>query len=111
MQYAIDASLTTNGYSVGWNNALSAVDKQFFGTFYPYPPGSKGTVFTGDDCDTIAFDLVNGVQNQDGVRFVLRLGPSVTWWKSIGIPTQGGGYVEIEAHDAISGRAPLLWRI
>ena len=109
MQYAIDAGLTTNGYSVGWNNYLSAVDKQFFGTFYPYPPGSKGTVFTGDDCDTIAFDLVNGVQNQDGARFVLRLGPSVTWWKRIGIPTQGGGYVEIESHDAISGETTIAF--
>jgi hypothetical protein len=89
------------------NNSLSAIDKQFFAAFYPYPPGSKGTIFTGDDCDTVAFDLANGVQNQDGVRFVIRLGPGVTWWKSIGIPTQGGAHVWIQAQDAASGETTI----
>ncbi len=107
MQYRIDPSLTTNRYSVGMNNSLSAIDKQFFAAFYPYPPGSKGTIFTGDDCDTVAFDLANGVQNQDGVRFVIRLGPGVTWWKSIGIPTQGGAHVWIQAQDAASGETTI----
>jgi len=109
MQYHIDASLTTNGYSVGWNSVLSAIDRQSIARFYPYPPGSTGTIFTGDDCDTVAFDLVNGVQGQSDVRFVLRLGSNVTWWKSIGIPTQGGGYVDIEAHDAVSGETTVAF--
>lgn len=105
MEYPIDGSLTTNGYSVGWNRTLSAIDKQYFATFYPYPPGARGAIYTGDDCDTVAFDLANGVPDQSGVRFILRLGAGLTWWKSIGIPTLGGGYIDIEAHDALSGEA------
>ena len=107
MQYPIDAALTTNGFSVGWNRVLSAIDRQSIARFYPYPPGSRGTIFTGDDCDTVAFDLSNGVQGQSDVRFVLRLGPNVTWWKSIGIPTQGGRHVWINARDAVSGETPV----
>lgn len=103
MEYQIPAELTTNGYSVGFNRVLSAIDKQYIARFYPYPPGSQGTVFTGDDCDTVAFDVSNGNFDQQGVRFVLRLGPNVSWWKSIRIPTQGGGYQEVQAQDHLSG--------
>ena len=103
MLYAIPRELTTNGYSVGSNRKLSSIDKQFIATFYPFPPGARGTLHTGDDCDTIAFDLSNGVPEQDGIRFLLRLGPNVTWWKSIQIPTQGNSYVELEAQDREAG--------
>jgi hypothetical protein len=104
MLYSIPAELTTNGYAVGWNRVLSSVDKQYIGMFYPFAPGAQGTLFTGDDCDTVAFDVSNGNANLDGIRFVLRLQtPRVTWWKSIQIPIQGGAYVEIEAHDNESG--------
>ncbi|KAK4163906.1 hypothetical protein QBC43DRAFT_344879 [Cladorrhinum sp. PSN259] len=36
MLYAIPPELTTNGYSVGWNTALSPTDKSFIGTAYPF---------------------------------------------------------------------------
>lgn len=34
MQYAVSSSLTTNGYSIGWNTVLSATDKSFIGKVY-----------------------------------------------------------------------------
>ncbi len=34
MQYPVPASLTTNGYSIGWNTVLSATDKEFIGKAY-----------------------------------------------------------------------------
>jgi hypothetical protein len=107
MEYHIPAEFTTNGYSVDWNTELSSVDNQFIRIFYPFPPGSRGTLFTGDDCDTVGFEIVNGVPGQDGIRFVLRLGPQVSWWKSITVPTQGGGRIEIEAYRNVSGETTL----
>ncbi len=35
MHYPIDASLTTNGYSVSWNTVLSATDKSHINKIYP----------------------------------------------------------------------------
>lgn len=35
MLYAVPASLTTNGYSTGWNSTLSATDKAFIAQAYP----------------------------------------------------------------------------
>ncbi|HVI44236.1 MAG TPA: matrixin family metalloprotease [Chitinophaga sp.] len=35
MQYPIDPSFTTNGFSVGWNTVLSATDKSFIASVYP----------------------------------------------------------------------------
>lgn len=34
MEYPVSASLTTNGYSIGWNTQLSATDKDFIGKMY-----------------------------------------------------------------------------
>lgn len=34
MHYAVSSSLTTNGYSVGWNTQLSTKDKEFIGKMY-----------------------------------------------------------------------------
>jgi serralysin len=36
MMYPIPKELTTNGYSAGWNRQLSATDKQFIKTLYPF---------------------------------------------------------------------------
>lgn len=36
MLYAIPAGLTTNGFTVGWNRVLSAMDKTFIGQVYPF---------------------------------------------------------------------------
>lgn len=51
MHYSIDASLTTDGYSVGWNNILSIRDKFFISTTYSYPIRSSlksgETLFSG----------------------------------------------------------------
>lgn len=35
MQYPVPASLTTNGFSVGWNTELSAGDESFIARMYP----------------------------------------------------------------------------
>lgn len=37
MLYPIPKALTTNGFEVGWNTALSATDTEFIGTVYPLP--------------------------------------------------------------------------
>jgi Astacin (Peptidase family M12A). len=42
MHYNIPASHTTNGYTVGWNRALSSTDKTFISQQYPYPANTKG---------------------------------------------------------------------
>jgi len=34
MEYPVSATLTTNGYSIGWNTQLSATDKSFIGLMY-----------------------------------------------------------------------------
>jgi len=51
MHYPIDASLTTDGYSVGWNNILSIRDKFFINGIYPSSIKSSlkagETLFTG----------------------------------------------------------------
>lgn len=107
MLYWIPAEWTTNGYSVGWNEVLSSMDKQYIAQFYPFPPGARGTLYTGDDCDTISFDVSHGNSGQDGIRFLLRLGPHVTWWKSIEIPTKNGGYVGVESYNQETGDLTL----
>jgi len=43
MIYPIPAQLTTNGFAVGWNTELSAMDKAYIGQLYPYPPLVKLT--------------------------------------------------------------------
>jgi hypothetical protein len=48
MLYAIPASLTTNGFSTGWNRVLSATDKSFIAGVYPPHGGDIGTFNTMD---------------------------------------------------------------
>jgi hypothetical protein len=36
MLYAIPNSLTVGDFEVGWNRVLSAMDKEFMGTMYPF---------------------------------------------------------------------------
>jgi hypothetical protein len=38
MLYAIPSNFNTNGFSVGWNEGLSAMDKQFIAQAYPKHP-------------------------------------------------------------------------
>ena len=46
MHYVVPASLTTNGFSVGWNNYLSVTDKNFIMATYPHStPRNVATVF------------------------------------------------------------------
>ncbi|KAM5342766.1 hypothetical protein ACJ41O_013732 [Fusarium nematophilum] len=47
MLYSIPASLTTNGFSVGWNTQLSETDKAFIATAYP-----------GQDLDVSTFNTM-----------------------------------------------------
>jgi len=46
MEYPVDASLTTNGYSIGWNRTLSDIDINFIGTTYDYPANSRNHLFS-----------------------------------------------------------------
>ncbi len=46
MHYPVFARWTTDGFSVDWNNYLSANDKVFIGQLYP-KTGQRGTVFLG----------------------------------------------------------------
>jgi hypothetical protein len=41
MQYPVPATLTRNGFSVGWNNDLSAGDRSFVARMYPAPAGGR----------------------------------------------------------------------
>ncbi|THG96395.1 hypothetical protein EW026_g5430 [Hermanssonia centrifuga] len=47
MEYPIPPGFTTDGFTVGWNNHLSANDIQFIGTMYPFPPTSLTSLETG----------------------------------------------------------------
>lgn len=48
MHYAVPANWTTNGFSVGLNNYLSATDKSFIGQMYPFATTIKHTLLPGE---------------------------------------------------------------
>ncbi len=97
MHYPIEAKLTTDGSSVGWNNYLSATDKIFTRQVYPFPyipPTVNGVLKTGDDCDEIEFTVEYNAVHRTEVEFILQPGYDhhnalVNWWKMIGIPLKG----------------------
>ena len=97
MHYPVEAGLTTDGFSVGWNNYLSATDKTFARQVYPFPyipPTVSGVLKTGDDCDEIEFTVEYNVVHKSEVEFILQPGYDhhnaiVNWWKMIGIPLKG----------------------
>ncbi len=93
MHYPIPAELTTDGSSVPMNTDFSAIDKQYAGLFYPFPPtpsNGTGILRTGDDCDAVAFTVEYNAVPADKVEFTLVLGEEngkkVSWWKQVGIP-------------------------
>jgi serralysin len=96
MQYPVSASLTLDGTEIGWNINLSSMDQAAIRAWYPFPVTSRGTLRTGDDCDSIAFTLTEGVMPAG--QFLVRLGTGgpVNWWKSIKVPFTGGGLHEIQ---------------
>jgi len=47
MEYPIDASLTTNGFSIGLNSVLSDVDINFIGKTYQDSLSSRSILFSG----------------------------------------------------------------
>lgn len=63
MHYPIPANHTTDGFSVGNNTNLSATDKTFIGTIYPF----DGTGGGGDICDGVPA-YVQGQAYQTGDR-------------------------------------------
>jgi hypothetical protein len=102
MEYAFQASLTLNGVGVPGNTTLSAVDKQYIASWYPYPGADSGQLRTNNDCDQIDFRIEYGVEPTDKVHFLLNPGSTVTWWKSIEVPVGGNQYEELQIHDTVS---------
>ncbi len=51
MHYHVPSAFTTNGFSVGWNNYLSNIDRSFIASIYPYPAGVQkvATFFKHDN--------------------------------------------------------------
>lgn len=78
MHYPIDGSLTMDGYSVGWNNNLSAGDKTLIGEMYPFfgtrptdpPVTSPGTTNGAAACrlDNVSIDHNVLYQGKYGMR-------------------------------------------
>ena len=101
MHYPVDAALTTDGSSVGWNTNLSALDKTFVRQVYPFPfipPTVSGVLKTGDDCDEIEFTVEYNVVHKSEVEFILQPGYDhhnaiINWWKMIGVPLKGSNGV------------------
>lgn len=48
MQYSVPNELTIGDFSIGWNTELSAMDKQFMGTIYPFEEREPGDLRPGD---------------------------------------------------------------
>jgi hypothetical protein len=48
MQYSVPNELTLGDFSIGWNTELSAMDKQFMGTIYPFDERRPGELRPGD---------------------------------------------------------------
>lgn len=58
MHYPIDSRLTTNGYSVGWNTDLSALDKTLIRKAYPLASQSLTSRYTFKTGTTIQFSVI-----------------------------------------------------
>jgi hypothetical protein len=102
MQYPYPASWTLDGRGVPFNTVLSATDIEFIRRWYPYPTDAIGVLRTQDDCDEINFTVAHRVVPLDKVRFELRPGANITWWKSIKVPVGGAGYAELQMQDGRS---------
>ncbi|PSS28493.1 hypothetical protein PHLCEN_2v2974 [Hermanssonia centrifuga] len=68
MEYPIPPGFTTDGFTVGWNNHLSANDIDFIGRMYPFHPSTKTALETGSfntmsirSCDRPAHENVGTV--------------------------------------------------
>ncbi len=48
MQYSVPNELKIGDFSIGWNTDLSAMDKQFMGTIYPFAQRQPGELRPGD---------------------------------------------------------------
>lgn len=102
MQYPIPAAWTLDGRGNSGNFVLSATDIEFIRQWYPYPTDANGQLRTGDDCDQINFTVTYRAVPTDKVRFELRPGNGITWWKSIKVPVGGSGYTELQMQDGRS---------
>ena len=102
MQYPYPASWTLDGRGTPFNSTLSATDIEFIRRWYPYPTDPIGELRTQDDCDEIDFTVTYRAVPVDKVRFELRPGSNITWWKSIKVPVGGSGYSELQMQDGSS---------
>ena len=110
MVYPIDASLTLNGQGIALNPTLSATDKQYIARWYPYPDADNGQLRPGQ-CNQVNFLVEYGVEEPDKVGFFLKLGNTVTWWKSIEVPIGGNQYLELEVYDNVSSSKRVIDKV
>jgi hypothetical protein len=125
MQYPVDGSLTTNGFSVGWNSTLSPLDIQMIGRIYPraqhvgriildqglYSPSEGWRVngtgdFNGDGKPDLVWRRTNDTAEAriwllDGGRVVQDVGlpANPPGWRINGVGDFNG-----------DGKADLVWR-
>ena len=103
MHYFFPAGLTTDGTAFPDIDYISGNDIKYAKLLYPFAPSPKnttGTLHTTDDCDEIDFKVEYNVVDTNVIEFILEPGStngkSVTWWKSIGIPSKGGVDIDMD---------------
>jgi hypothetical protein len=78
--------------------------------WYPHPPkpgDAQGLLRPLDDCDEIQFSVEYNVAPADVLQFSLDGSASVTWWKAILIPLNGGGFRWVETENRVRGRVQI----
>ena len=93
MQYPVSSSLTTNGYSIGWNTVLSATDKSFIGKVYTSQRIKVRHAATGYT-QNITF-LIHGIYHTTKPGETMDV-PAMTTSNQLSIyeqPTAGGSWV------------------
>jgi len=111
MQYAVSASLTTNGYSIGWNTVLSPTDKSFIGKAYTSQRIKVRHAPTGYS-QNITFYI-------HGIYHTLKPGetldvPALTSGNQLSIyeqPTAGGAWVWDNAYAPVFGTKYKIVRV
>ncbi|MBC7775936.1 MAG: matrixin family metalloprotease [Phycisphaerae bacterium] len=111
MQYPVPASLTTNGYSIGWNTVLSATDKSFIGKVYSSQRIKVRHAATGYTQNITFF--IHGIYHTLKPNETLDV-PALTGGNPLGIyeqPTTGGSWVWDNAYTANYGTKYKIVRV
>lgn len=109
MQYPVSASLTTNGYSIGWNTQLSATDKTFIGKVYSSQRIKVRHGATGYNQNISIW--INGIYHTLKPNETLYV-PAVAGNNALSIYEQSGSaWVWDNSHTAVYGRNYKLARV